>query len=676
MKLLFLYIENFRVYKDCSINFDSNERFVYADRTLSFDEGAQADVPDDFFYLSQSRATRGPFAVSSRVDCVSAVIGENGAGKTSLAEMLNHAFSRGRTEERFIYVCKVADKYICRDNLDEKINVAPILEKVGQSHLDYLHFDNEVVPPDLGMIYYSPYYSPRDDWFIGSSDGFIDISTVGRMAGKVQKEYDLAELNTIDRFIMKLGSRRKSIKRDAPIPSPGKLTIRVNRSFVGSTQREISAVIKDYALIERKGVVPYHELLIPALDRQAPTKITTELEYMQVLAIFMMILGLVRTDELVLQIVAGFMASYIRNVGYSFKDVHYDGAFIKLVKAACNILSDIRTACNENRVVNVDVVAMESIAELWNGVDAKARRRIRDSAIAALCSGSSSYSIVGESAGHGDGIVSKSPTYRALCRFGNFLRDIGELSLGHQSQGGELTISLLTVKDRNLYLGIKYAYEALQRDLFLKDAGNFLEFSAVGMSSGERAYLSMFGRMDEYIASKPLHGRNTIKNWILFLDEAETALHPAWQRQLVENVIWYVETFTRGLSVHVIFASHSPTLLSDIPNDNVVYLRKNDDGASLGNLEMQTFGANIFDLYRLAFNQSNGPMGAFAKRKIDKALKEVAELVAEKGLRHDPNSIGDDDRRRTDEDAEATLKLIGDPLIKRYLKSLREGGLL
>ena len=117
-------------------------------------------------------------------------------------------------------------------------------------------------------------------------------------------------------------------------------------------------------------------------------------------------------------------------------------------------------------------------------------------------------------------------------------------------------------------------------------------------------------------------------------------------------------------------------MLSDIPNDNVLHLRKNDNGASLGNLKMQTFGANIFDLYRLAFNQSSGPMGAFAKRKIDKALKKVAELVAEKGLRHDSNSIGNDDRRRPDVDADATLKLIGDPLIKRYLKSLQEGGLL
>ena len=113
-------------------------------------------------------------------------------------------------------------------------------------------------------------------------------------------------------------------------------------------------------------------------------------------------------------------------------------------------------------------------------------------------------------------------------------------------------------------------------------------------------------------------------------------------------------------------------LLSDLPIDNVIFL---DDEYGKGGMR-NTFGANIFDLYRLAFNQSNGPMGAFAKRKIDKALKKVAELVAEKRLSYNSNNVDNDNRLRLDDETETTLKLIGDPLIDRYLKSLHEGGLL
>lgn len=678
MKLLFLYIENFRVHRNCEFNFDSNERFLYANRTLSFANTSKAKVPDDFFHLSMSSARRGAFAVTSRVNCVSAVIGENGAGKTSLAEMLNHAFSRGMVEDRFIYVCKLGDKYICRDNLSEKINISPILDKVGRGRIDYQHFGKEIVPPDLGMIYYSPYYSPRDDWFIGSSDGFIDLSTFGKFAGRAQKEYELDESNTIDRFIMKLASRRKSIRKDAPLPSHGQLTVRVNSSFVVSTQREIDSVIRDYSVSERKGAVSYYELERSSFMGRAPSKIMTELEYIQALVRIVKGLGLVQTGDLILQIIAGFIASCIRNIGYDFKAFSSDVLCMKLERVVSKILEVVWEAYDADRNNGRENLLEVSVRKMWKALDNVARVNIRKFAIDVITSEFPAYFTAGMSIDRRSSKNSRvdGVRKRAILRFSTFLRDIEELSAGQQLQDGELTLSIQTAKDRKLYLSIKYAYEALQRDLFLKDTGSFLEFSGVGMSSGERAYLSMFGRMDEYIGTRPMYGHKTIKNWILFLDEAETALHPAWQRQLVENVIWYIETFTRNLSVHIIFASHSPTLLSDIPNGNVLHLTRDDKGASLSSLEMQTFGANIFDLYRLAFNQTNGPMGAFAKRKIDRALKKIAELVTVKRLCHDLNNGDNANCFRLDDETESTLRLIGDPLIDRYLKSLQKGGLL
>lgn len=676
MKLLFLYIENFRVYKNCSFNFDSNERFVYTNRTLSFVRDSKVEVPTGFFHLSQSHATRGAFAVTSRVDCVSAVIGENGSGKTSLAEMLNHAFSRGTTEERFIYICKIDGKYICRENLAGRININPIIEEVGRENVDYLHFDKEITPPDLGMIYYSPYYTPRDDWFIGTSDGFIDLSTVGKMARKMPKEYDLDELNTIDRFIMKLASRRKSIRRDSPIPCPGKLTIRVNQGFIDSTQREVDAAIKEYVSSERKGAVSYDKLFRLACTRRISNKFMSEFEYMQALACIAMVLRWLRTEDLILQIIAGFIASCLRNVGYGYEEFSCNRVCKKLVKMTDKILKLVQKASKEKRSDGRDIVEAVSVYKMWETLDDNARRRIRGAIIETVITEFAPYSTVGKSANVDGNFTENSSRNRSICRFGSFLRDVCMLSEGHQSQDGEITLSLLTAKDRDLYLGIKYAYEALQRDLFLKDSGSFIEFSAVGMSSGERAYLSLLGRIDECIGTKSVYRRGAIKNWILFLDEAETALHPAWQRQLVKNAIWYIETFTRRLSVHIIFASHSPTLLSDMPRGNVVHLRRGEGGASLGQLDMQTFGANIFDLYRLAFNQEDGPLGAFAKYKIDKALKKVAEVVTEKRLNYNLDQEEEDNPYRLDGDTEAVLNLIGDPLIKRYLRSLREGGLL
>ena len=93
-------------------------------------------------------------------------------------------------------------------------------------------------------------------------------------------------------------------------------------------------------------------------------------------------------------------------------------------------------------------------------------------------------------------------------------------------------------------------------------------------------------------------------------------------RQL-HNQFWYFEGFTRNVRAHVIFASHSPMLLSDLPIENVVFLDNEYGKGGLNN----TFGANIFDLYRLAFDQSNGITGEFAANKIKDALAKVAEVV-------------------------------------------------
>lgn len=204
----------------------------------------------------------------------------------------------------------------------------------------------------------------------------------------------------------------------------------------------------------------------------------------------------------------------------------------------------------------------------------------------------------------------------------------------------------------------------------------FINVSIANVSSGEMSYLMMFSRLHSvmkklgYSRVKEVSNKRPL-NVVLFMDEAETTMHPEWQRQLVSNIIWYFEGFTSNVRAHVIFASHSPMLLSDLPIDNVIFLDNEYEKSGMRN----TFGANIFELYRLAFNQANGPMGAFAKRKIDKALKKVAELVTAKHLNYGTNNV-DEDPLELDDETEATLKLIGDPLIDRYLKSLHEGGLL
>lgn len=172
------------------------------------------------------------------------------------------------------------------------------------------------------------------------------------------------------------------------------------------------------------------------------------------------------------------------------------------------------------------------------------------------------------------------------------------------------------------------------------------------MSSGEMAYMSMLGRLNWFFSRH----RGRPSKTIVFLDEAETTLHPSWQRRLVMNMIWYFSNFTCG-KTHVVFATHSPFLLSDIPGGQACFLgyEAQECGGQgivrsvFDDTFKDSFASNFYDLYRLPFVLPEGPVGAFAQQKIDGLLDRIS---SGRVLSDDPSLI----------------ELVGDRIVRRYLK--------
>ena len=73
---------------------------------------------------------------------------------------------------------------------------------------------------------------------------------------------------------------------------------------------------------------------------------------------------------------------------------------------------------------------------------------------------------------------------------------------------------------------------------------------------------------------------------------------------------------------NIIITSHSPFILSDIPKENVIFLKN----GKIENPDIKTFGANIHTLLSDGFFMSDGLMGEFAKSKIEE-IKKFYELV-------------------------------------------------
>ncbi len=184
------------------------------------------------------------------------------------------------------------------------------------------------------------------------------------------------------------------------------------------------------------------------------------------------------------------------------------------------------------------------------------------------------------------------------------------------------------------------------------------------VSSGEAAYLSLFGRLHSCFKGR----RNTPSNRdaLLFLDEAETALHPSLQRDLVWNVVWFFESFFADAKVHVVFGSHTPLLLSDVPVRNVCFLDEGLVSAHGARCRMplppgETFGANVIDLYSESFALKSGTMGRFSERKLNSLLTRLAEEI-EKGCSRSVQEVFSLAERQT-------IALLGDPVVRRYVMS-------
>jgi hypothetical protein len=78
-------------------------------------------------------------------------------------------------------------------------------------------------------------------------------------------------------------------------------------------------------------------------------------------------------------------------------------------------------------------------------------------------------------------------------------------------------------------------------------------------------------------------------------------------------------------NLHIIFSSHSPFLLSDIPKENVIFLEKDEITGNCKNVSdktnIDTFGANIHTLLSHGFFMKDGLMGEFAKSKINEIIE-------------------------------------------------------
>lgn len=168
----------------------------------------------------------------------------------------------------------------------------------------------------------------------------------------------------------------------------------------------------------------------------------------------------------------------------------------------------------------------------------------------------------------------------------------------------------------------------------------FIEFHP--SSSGELSMVNLVSYMYQAFA-KPNSNNEDI---LIIIDELDAYLHPRWQQGILSWLLkwWQDDNLFKKYNIQLFFTTHSPILLSDIPGDKVIYLRKESQHIYLEESDHKTFGADIYTLFYDSFFMDKGSIGEFAKNKVDELinwLKMNDSEIEEKEVLYLLESIGD-----------------------------------
>lgn len=102
-------------------------------------------------------------------------------------------------------------------------------------------------------------------------------------------------------------------------------------------------------------------------------------------------------------------------------------------------------------------------------------------------------------------------------------------------------------------------------------------------------------------------------NFLILIDEPDLHLHLDWQRQYIQKLIDVFSTLDSEIKLHFIIATHSPFIISDLPQKSLVLL----ENWKQIEYEGETFWANYVDIIKngFFFDQKKF-MGSFAEEVI------------------------------------------------------------
>lgn len=660
MTLLYLYVEKFGIIEKAEFNFSDKYRFHYDPKAQQISEVTNSSVglPDDIFSFAKEERV---------VDCISAIVGRNASGKTSVASILADIISNPRPSTEFIIIWQTFNEkgkatihkygYILENVFAESefesrlsdiqmphereklshllgncyssdIEQKRILNRDTAAYQDALSFceltpflkrqlfDMEEVSlidvylnknlqsfPDL--IYITNNYTPFGG-VIPNFKGISNLSTscliktdsetyknpsADEFASLKQGDsikHDQLELLRMVRLFHDMSSEgSKFLFNNLSLPHPIKIVV----SLDGHEINSISQHLQTKTIRNDRSDLPLTGAAITFQDL--------------VLSIYM------NSSKWSLRCFAAFLGNWLKYLSFNkVGSEHWE-------KEIHDFVDEFNKLFNSYQATDVD--------------DASISKYLADSLDPNSSNALSRFRAIREK--FTEDSASPDKSLHSALELYSYIESQSALDIN----GTDINFNLTDVKMVDVFRHfVKIYFNSNTITQYLSYRWH------PHLSAGEYAQYFLYSRLyqlkksDDKSAMKDQGPVRLIKSYILFFDEIEVTIHPDLQRQLMSNVIAFLES-TFGKSIHyhyrfhIIFASHSPILLSDIPRSNVVFLECQKAGAKTTTKAISesdlatksTFGANIHTLYRDSFFLEKSLIGSFATHVINQIITSL-----------------------------------------------------
>jgi hypothetical protein len=582
MKLLYLYVEDYAVLKKTEFNFDSERKFHFDLTTRQLAETTEYDkvLPSNFF------------DAKGVVESVSVIIGDNGAGKTSLARVLNNeTFTAGNSSNTTILIWKDKGKFYWYSRSKESVDVSKL---INIEKYDGRTFSSS----QFSVVYLTAHFGLK------INNLGVTVNAMGH-DGPINAYHDLSIKTLIWEAVEKFINEMPREKENGfALQCYKHLEIKQNLGFMDNVYNP------NFTNGARLGKIipPIFNIAISINNAEKPL---------------------------------------LDNAIKDIKDRNAQGKMLLLSERMDQMLHNSNTFAKRIEMAFLTNYALNHIAR---SLGIYTETPIKEHLVNLVDEFEEALSAFGD----------RSKRYRKLNECLDILsREKGDGGLEVEYCGDYLLVNLIDDNGRlrqDQYSAMLRFVDAYFHCVSITDFLNF-DFR---LSSGEQAWLNIFSR---------LHGlfqQENQRELLIFLDEIEITQHPERQREIIFNLIEFLNMFYGDVGngkrhFHLILATHSPLLLSDIPKSNVIVISRRGDNGEIVNTTRvlkeaevaETFGANIYSLYKRDFAMK-GLTGKLAEGKIN----AVFDMLNSK----------DDIPSEKIENLDKIISVIGEPLIQSVLR--------